>query len=141
MFSGMARPTKMTDETLNKLREAFMIGCSDEEACYSAGITTTTLYNYQKQNPEFIDQKEVIKTNPKLKARRAIYNSLDDPKIAMWYLERKVKEEFSPRLDINPEQPKEDQEVDLSGLSKEEQYQLYDLIKRGRATSQSPRES
>lgn len=83
------RPTKMTKATLGKLREAFLFGATDEEACLFAQINPDTLYEYQKQHPQFSEQKRVWKYNPALKARKTIFDRLSDPKIAMWYLEKK----------------------------------------------------
>jgi hypothetical protein len=39
------RPTKMTPDTVKKLEEAFLLGCSDIEACLVADISKQTLYN------------------------------------------------------------------------------------------------
>ncbi len=88
------RPTKMTKARLGKLREAFLFGATDEEACLFAQIHPDTLYEYQKQNRQFSEQKDVWKKNPILKASQTVFNNLDNPKIAMWYLERRVKSEF-----------------------------------------------
>jgi len=88
------RPTKMTPSTLGKLREAFLLGASDAEACLVAKIHPDTLYAYQKQHPEFSEGKAACKLNPVLKARRAVFNDLDNPRTAMWYLERRAKGEF-----------------------------------------------
>jgi hypothetical protein len=93
------RPTKMTKATLGKLREAFLLGCSDQEACLLANINPDTLYAYQKENTEFSEQKQTLKLNPVLKARQTIFNNLDNPKTAMWYLERRAKTEFGPEPD------------------------------------------
>lgn len=62
---GAGRPTIMTPDIVNKLEQAFSMGCSDLEACLYAGISKQTLYNYQAKNPEFVDRKEkiVINTN------------------------------------------------------------------------------
>lgn len=97
----MARPTKMTTEILERLRHAFDIGCTDEEACASAEISCTTLYNYQNEHPEFLEEKTIRKEKPVLKAKNTIYNTLDDPKNAQWYLERKKKDEFSTRNELS----------------------------------------
>ena len=94
----MARPTKMTQDTINKLEHAFAMGCSDLEACIYAGICKQTLYNYQEKNPKFLDRKELLKENPALKARETIYSNITaDIDTAKWYLERKKKGEFSLR--------------------------------------------
>lgn len=74
------RPTKMTNDTVNKLEEAFSWGCTDVEACLYAGISKPTLYDYIKENPSFSDRKESLKQNPTLKARRILNLALDDDK-------------------------------------------------------------
>jgi hypothetical protein len=68
--SKTGRPTKMTKATLGKLRGAFLMGSTDEEACVFAQIHPSTLYDYQQQNPDFSEEKEVWKMKPILKSRR-----------------------------------------------------------------------
>lgn len=94
------RPTVMTAKILERLRQAFAIGCTDEEACAFADIAPRTFYDYQKANPEFLQEKEALKQKPILKAKKTIEQSLDDPKNAQWYLERKKKDEFSTRNEL-----------------------------------------
>lgn len=92
----VGRPTVMTQEVVDKLEQAFSMGCSDLEACIFADISKHSLYNYQKENPKFKDRKEQLKENPALLARTTIYNNISsDPDVAKWYLERKKKDEFS----------------------------------------------
>lgn len=90
------RPAKIDDLKLQKLREAFLRGYSDEEACIYADIGTSTLYNYQNKNPLFVEQKEIWKRNPILKAKDTVFNNLNDSKVARWYLEHK-SDEFNPK--------------------------------------------
>jgi hypothetical protein len=97
------RPTKMTEETLGKLREAFLMGCTDEEACIYADINPDTLYDYQKKNKRYSEQKELWKKNPLLKARKTLIEALLEPKHAKWYLERKKKDEFGKTIDLTSE--------------------------------------
>lgn len=90
------RKSIMTQSTLGKLREAFLWGCSDREACLYAGINPDTLYAYQKKNPQYSEQKECFKTNPIMLARKCVVNALaEDPQLALKYLERKKSAEFS----------------------------------------------
>lgn len=91
------------DSTVRKLIEGFSFGLTDREACVYAGCSKQWLYDYCKDNPNFTDQKEALKDNPKIKAKRIIDNSLDekDKDIAKWYLERKAKDEFSTKTDIH----------------------------------------
>lgn len=94
------RPTVLTPETIQKLEYAFSMGASDGEACFFADISNTTLYNYQLKNPKFIDRKNRLKENPTFRARVSVVNKLDEnPELAMKYLERKRKKEFSLRVE------------------------------------------
>lgn len=90
----------MTERTIGKLRHAFLMGCTDEEACIYAGINKDTLYAYQVNNPKFSDKKRLWKENPVLKARTTVFKSLDIAEIAQWFLERKKKDEFSTRQEL-----------------------------------------
>src|SRR5438067_109491 len=98
--SNAGRKTLMTPSTLDKLRAAFMMGFNDLEACAYAQIDDATLYKYQRQHPEYIKIKDGYKRNPYLKAKATIYKNLENPKIAKWWLERKLKDEFSTKQEI-----------------------------------------
>lgn len=91
----------MTDEKLQKLRQAFSIGCSDREACVYADVALSTLYNYQNANHEFIEEKAGLKEKPVLLARQVVVKSLEkeDVKTAQWLLERKKRKEFATRTE------------------------------------------
>lgn len=98
--SKLGQPTVMTEEVMEKLRQAFLIGASDREACGFAGIAPSTLYNYQNEHPDYVEQKEMWKETPILKARNTISKNLDTPDVAKWYLERKKKAEFATRHEM-----------------------------------------
>lgn len=93
----LGKPTVMTTETLAKLRQAFLMGCCDREACLYAEIGLQTLYDYQKRNPEYSEQKRAFKTHPILKARKTVFDNLGEVKTAQWYLEKKRPKEFGLR--------------------------------------------
>ena len=48
----------------------------------------------------FRNEKEQWKKNPIAKAKNTIFKNLDDPQIARWYLERKCKDEFSTKQEV-----------------------------------------
>lgn len=85
------RPTKMTTETVSKLEQAFLMGCSDDEACLFADIGRATLFRYCDANEGFRDRKEVLKQNPVLQARQVQLDDLTDKNsmIAQKVLDRK----------------------------------------------------
>jgi hypothetical protein len=99
------RPTKLTPETITKLETAFSLGCSDVEACLYADISKTALYNYQNNNPEFVNRKEMLKDKLIFKSRTVIAEALNngDKDMAKWYLERKKKSEFATRQELTGE--------------------------------------
>lgn len=88
----------MTDETLGKLHMAFMWGSTDEEACLFAEIHPSSLYDYQKQNPDFSEQKRLFKLNPVMRARRTVFEHLTEPAMARWYLEKRLPSEFGKQV-------------------------------------------
>jgi hypothetical protein len=97
----MAAPTVMTPEVIEKLEEAFMLGCTDIEACLAADISPATLYNYQEKYPEFLERKDKLKSNPIYKARKSVVDGLvKDPKLALDFLSRKAKAEFSTKTEV-----------------------------------------
>lgn len=97
----IGRPPAVTKDVLNKLEEAFALGCTDLEACFYAGISDRVLYLYQEKNPEFVHRKQSLKEQPVLKARKVVVDAIDDgdKQTSQWYLERKKKEEFSTKTE------------------------------------------
>ena len=91
---------KLTEDTIRKLEEAFAIDASVKEACYYADISTDTYYRWIKEFPELSDKLERLREKPVLKARQTVVKSLDNPDYAFKYLERKKKDEFSPRHEL-----------------------------------------
>lgn len=96
------RPTVMTPEVIGKLEEAFALGCTDLEACFFADISKDALYDYQANNKEFADRKEKLKENPVLLARQSVIKGMQtDSNLALKFLERRKKDEFSTSSDMN----------------------------------------
>lgn len=93
------RPTIMTPEIINKLEEAFANGATDLQACFYAGISHQTLYNYQNANPEFIERKNGLKNHLQLIAKNVLAKSIrsGNEADAKWLLERKEKGDYSLR--------------------------------------------
>lgn len=100
--SLVGRPPVIDKDVLNKLETSYSMGCTDSEACLFANISKQTLYNYQDKHPEFVERKAMLKQKMIFKARSVIADSLNnkDEKTAMWYLERKCKDEFSTKQEI-----------------------------------------
>lgn len=121
-YENVGRPSVVTDLVIQKLEEAFAIGCSDGEACLYANISKGTLYNYQKENKEFLLRKEALKEKPILKARQTVINNLHQPDVAFKFLERKRADEFGPRLDFRDNTKDEEADDAINKLNKLLQY-------------------
>lgn len=91
---------KFNEDTIKKLEEAFAIDATVTEACYYADISTVTYYDWIKKNPKLAEKLNRLREKPVLKARMTIAKDLDKVETAKWYVERKVKKEFSNRQEI-----------------------------------------
>ena len=78
---SVGAPTKMTDDVIRLLKDAFSWGCTDSEACCYAEIGVSTLYDYCVANPSFSELKKKLKDMPMMKARRVINGALDSDDI------------------------------------------------------------
>jgi hypothetical protein len=96
----MGRPQVIDKFILKELRQAFLMGCNDTEACAYAEISPRLLYYFQNRNPNFLQYKNEWKENPILKARATVYKNLDNDETARWYLERKKRAEFATRQEV-----------------------------------------
>ena len=106
------RPTKMTKQRVKKLEDAFLMGCTDTEACLYADISRQTLYSYEKSNPAFTDRKETLKQNPFMKARKVLLKALDEDDVNTAHRMIDRKEGSKVKLDATVR--------DATGLSDEE---------------------
>ena len=94
-YNKYGRPTVINKHVLSELKMAYSVDSTDKEACALAGISEKTLYNYQKKNPNFLQQKQGWKTEPILKAREQLVKAIEsDGRLAFKYLDRKLPQEF-----------------------------------------------
>jgi hypothetical protein len=109
----VGRRTVMTDDALSKLKEAFLMGCSDTEACLMAEISCDSLYRYQNDNPDYALKKEEWKSNPFLLARKTIINDLKNVDTAKWLMEKYDKK-------VSASAPQNNTQVNIFGQIKDE---------------------
>jgi hypothetical protein len=126
----------MTADVLQKLEDAFMHSYSDREACLYAGIAPSTLYNYQKENPAFMERKEALKLSPNLVAKRelvtGIKGNLDQ---ARWWANHKMTDDFVAKSKVELEGKVQTEDVTVSEAEKriadEYNQKLRDAIAAG----------
>lgn len=102
------RKEKITENILQKLKVCFAVGMTDPQACYFCQISERTLYNYQVKNPEFVQEKEILKTSISLQAKFNIWRTIkiEEAKAYWWtgnswkWLEKKDPE-FRDKIQID----------------------------------------
>jgi len=91
---------KFDEAVLEKLRQAFAIDATIEEACFYADIDPKTYYNWKNAKPEQFQKLEQLRNTPILAARQTLATAVkSDAQTALKYLERKRKSEFSVKTE------------------------------------------
>lgn len=99
---GKQKKTKLTPETVKKLEEAFSLDATVKEACFYADISREIYYKWTRENPKLSDRFEALREKLVLAARESVAKQMkSDGDLALKYLERKRKEEFSPRHELD----------------------------------------
>ncbi len=102
-------PSKLDKKEIReKFLAAAAFAMNTTACCAYAGITRQTYYSYIEKHPNFLDEVEANNQIPYQKAVQTVVKAASkDPKIAMQYLERTKKDEFSVRQEITGADGKE----------------------------------
>ena len=94
------RPTSMNQVTVQNLEQALKDGFSVEMACHVSGISRSTYYAHLQTDVEFMNKMELSQTWAAERAKQVVIQAIDkgNLKAAQWWLERKLRAEFS----LNP---------------------------------------
>ncbi len=97
------RPPVVTDAVVGKLELGFRAGLNKTECCEFAGISRTALYDYIDRTPGFADKIEELRSHPSAQAKLNISLRIDkgDIELSQWYLERKNRDEFSLKQQVD----------------------------------------
>lgn len=74
--SKAGQPTVMTEKTLQVLKDGFLMGFTNEQACLYAGIGLSTFRAYKATRPEYQAQIDQYKQNLKMQAKVTTYNAV-----------------------------------------------------------------
>jgi len=98
---------KNYDEVIRKLETAWALDCTDAEAASFADISKAALCEFLQKHPDVAERKSRLKEKPVLSARNALHKAINngDATLALKYLERKRKDEFSTRQEFAPVEP------------------------------------
>lgn len=97
------KPSVMTPKMIEKFKEAFVMWFSDREACLYCQVNPSTFYEYCSNHKDFAELKELLKEQPKMNAKAVVAKKISewDDYNSRWYLERKAKDEFSTKSEID----------------------------------------
>lgn len=98
-----AKQTKLTPTLVTKLKEAFAIGATVQQACYYAEISERTYYRWCEANPvlsqEFNDMRAKLPLAAKANIAGAIQNAKDIG-LSKWLVERTEPEAYGETLNL-----------------------------------------
>lgn len=94
--------TKLTPEVVSKLKDAFAIGATVEQACFYAEISRNTYWKWCKKNPELSDEFSEMKSKLPLAAKHNIATAIHNRDLfhSRWLIERKEPENYGEKLKI-----------------------------------------
>jgi len=93
------RPTVLTPQVIAKLVAAFQNGLTKKQAFRYAGVSKDAYYDNIKSDQDFADKMRDAQEHLNFKSREVIAKAIEQGSDlnARWWLERKQKDEFSPR--------------------------------------------
>ncbi len=95
-------PSVLTPQVVAKLVAAFQNGLTKTQAFRYAGISKDAYYDGMKRDSEFADKMRAAQEHLNFKSREVIAKAIESGSDlnARWWLERKAKDEFSPRREV-----------------------------------------
>lgn len=98
---GGGRPRVKIREYFAKILPYLQRGLSVAKSCEHAGVPHQTVSDYTTKHPEFSAEIAVAKRTLEIAARQNLAKSINGGSIetTKWYLERKLKDEFSLRVE------------------------------------------
>lgn len=85
-----------------KCEEVWALGGTDLEAAFFADVSPSSLSRYLETHPAISQRKEALKLTPVLAARRCLVKAIEtDPELALKYLERVKRDEFSLKYEVD----------------------------------------
>ena len=115
--------SKWNATCIRKLEDAFSLDCNIAEACLYAGICEVTYYIRVKEDPELVKRFKLLRNKPVIAARQSVIKHMkEDGGLALKYLERKRKKEFSTKQVI-------ESVVSTGKMSKKQSDRVAEILK------------
>lgn len=97
------RPTKRTQETINRILQAIEMGATRRLASLYAGIDDSTFYDWQSRFPDFSDQVKKAEAKAALRWLAKIEQASNEGswQAAAWKLERLYRDEYGRHVNAS----------------------------------------
>lgn len=90
------------EEYLTNLKPYLEVGCTLHEACINAVVPYTTMVDYIKNDEDIRRKIDRMQNQPLYIARKSVVDKMEfDGDLALKYLERKKKDEFSTKSELD----------------------------------------
>lgn len=100
----MARPTKYNEDRHNRIVEALRGGNTRRAAAWAGGIDQDTFLQWLRRFPNFADDVKAAEADAELAMVERVRTAANDQwQAAAWWLERKMKRDWSNRQEITGE--------------------------------------
>ena len=101
----MARPTKYNEDRHNRIVEALRGGNTRRAAAWAGGIDQDTFLQWLRRFPNFADDVKAAEADAELAMVERVRTAANDQwQAAAWWLERKMKRDWSNRQEITGEE-------------------------------------
>ena len=88
------------ESPITKFESALMDSCTIAEACLFSEWDSVDFAQHCSRNPGYLERCELLRNWPTIKARKSLSKGVEtDPDLALKYLERKKKDEFSTKVE------------------------------------------
>jgi len=127
----MSTSDKLTKAMRLKIDEAAAYGCTNAEIALYCDIETKTIYNWFNRDPKLKERVKQLKDKPILLARQTVLKAIknDNAEMALKYLERKKKDEFSLKTETEVKGSIENK-TDLDNLPLKDKKEILEIMKR-----------
>ena len=100
----MARPSKYNQDRHDRIITALRGGNTRRAACWAGGIEVETFHQWLRRFPEFSDAVKAAEADAELAMVERVRTAANDQwQAAAWWLERKMKRDWSNRQEITGE--------------------------------------
>lgn len=127
--------SKLTAEIVTKLKEAFAIGATIEQACYYAEISPRTYYRWVEKNPKLSHEFDLMRQKLPLAAKTNLAKAIQEDKdigLSRWLVERRESDSYGEKVKLEHSGAEKAADEDKSAVEEFHQKLKGNMKKRSR---------